>query len=292
MTDRFKGLGVALVTPFDEKLEIDHASLAKLVAHTLNNGLDYFVIQGTTGESVTVTSKEKLEVLHKVNEINQGKKPVVFGCGGNNTAQVVADLKELEGEKIDAILSVCPSYNKPSQKGLINHFEIIAENSPFPVILYNVPGRTSVNLTAESTLMLAQHENIIGIKEASADFAQCIKIAKNKPGNFLLISGDDLITLPLISIGAVGVISVLGNWFTRLMKDIVNHGINGRFNEAQNALFILSDINPLMYMEGNPAGIKYVLSLAGITESHVRPPLSTVSEELKVKIESEFRKIA
>ncbi len=292
MTDRFKGLGVALITPFNERLDVDHASLEKLITHTVSNGLDYFVVQGTTGESVTVSSKEKLEILHTINEINNDNKPVVFGCGGNNTVKVIDDLKILEGEKIDAILSVCPSYNKPSQKGLINHFEMIADNSHFPVILYNVPGRTSVNLSAESTLILANHSNIIGIKEASGDITQCIKIAKYKPDDFLLISGDDLLTLPMISLGAVGVISVLGNWFTRLMKDIVDHGISGQFDKAQVALFILSNINPLMYEEGNPAGIKCVLSLAGIAEAYVRPSLSPVSDDLKAKIEAEFRKIA
>ncbi|MFC2125458.1 4-hydroxy-tetrahydrodipicolinate synthase [Bacteroidota bacterium] len=292
MTDRFKGLGVALVTPFEEGLKVDHASLEKLVTHTISNGLDYFVVQGTTGESVTVTRKEKHEILHTINEINDNDKPVVFGCGGNNTSVVIEELKKLEEEKIDAILSVCPSYNKPSQKGLLNHFEMVADNSPFPVILYNVPGRTSVNLTAESTLLLANHENIIGIKEASGDLAQCIRISKNKPDDFLLISGDDLFTMPLISIGAVGVISVLGNWFTRLMKDIVDHGISGNLHKAQDALFILSEINPLMYEEGNPAGIKCVLSLAGITKDYVRPSLSPVSEELRAKIEAKFRKIA
>ena len=292
MISKYKGLGVALVTPFDQDLKVDHSSLVKLVAHTLDNGLDYFVVQGTTGESVTVAATEKIEILNTICDNNTGNKPIMFGCGGNNTKNIIAEIKSLSNQKIDSILSVCPSYNKPSQAGLINHFKLIADNSPFPVVLYNVPGRTSVNLVAESTLELADHENIIGIKEASGDLTQCMKIAKYKPEDFMLISGDDLLTLPLISIGGVGVISVLGNWFTRSMKEIVDFGLSGRYDKARDALNSILDINPLMYEEGNPAGIKYLLSLAGITKDYVRPSLNTISDELKKKIKKEFDKMA
>lgn len=291
MNNKFTGLGVALVTPFDKKLDLDLKSLEKLVSHTIRNGLDYFVVQGTTGESVTVNQEEKIKVLHTVIDKKEAGKPVVFGCGGNDTRKIIKDLHNLKGERIDAILSVCPAYNKPSQRGLIEHFNRIADESPFPVILYNVPGRTAVNLSAESTLSLANHENIIGTKEASGDLTQCIEIAKHKPDTFLLISGDDLLTLPLIAIGGCGVISVLGNYFTSLMKEIVYFGMAGKLKEAQRALYQISEINPLMYREGNPSGIKTVLELAGICESYVRPPLCQVSEDLKSKIAAAFKKI-
>lgn len=289
MQNKFKGTGVALVTPFDKDQNIDFIGLEKLVLHTLNEGIDYLVVQGTTGEAATINQEEKRAILRAVNSLGNDL-PIVVGFGGNNTQGVIEQIKSFETEDYDAVLSVCPYYNKPTQNGLINHFQMIADRSNEPVILYNVPGRTSINLTAQSTLILAQHPNIIGVKEASGNFNQCVEIAKNKPSDFLLISGDDLLALPLISIGAKGVISVLANALTRQMVQIVNSGLKNNINESRSELHNISDVNTLMYKEGNPAGIKCLLEIMGICKSEVRPPLMKAStslfEEIKAAYES------
>jgi 4-hydroxy-tetrahydrodipicolinate synthase len=287
---RFNGTGVALVTPFNENLKVDFNAFEKAVNHTIKGNIDYFVVQGTTGESVTVTDEEKKDLLHFVLSMKTGK-PVVFGIGGNDTNKILHALDNYSAEKIDAILSVCPYYNKPSQAGLINHFEMIADRSPFPVILYNVPGRTSVNLNAESVQVLSQHKNIIGIKEASGNFTQCADIARSCRKDFLLISGDDLFTIPMITVGAVGVISVLANALPENMCNMVNNALKSDFPKAAAGLFNLSGINPLMYSEGNPSGVKYLMELLGICRSFVRPPLAVVSESLQKKIRDELKKI-
>ncbi len=287
---KFKGTGVALVTPFDDKLNIDFNALENIVKHTVEGGADYLVVLGTTGESATLSDDEKKDVLHMVQSLKTGK-PVVYGIGGNDTAKVLHTIDKYSGEKIDAILSVCPYYNKPSQAGLINHFTLIADHSPFPVILYNVPGRTSVNLSSESTVILSKHQNITGIKEASGNFIQCAEIVRSCDKNFNLISGDDLFTLPMLSIGGVGVISVLANALTKMMSAMVSSGLNGDFHKASEWLFKMLAINPHMYSESNPSGVKYLMELMGICKRNVRPPLASVSENLQKKIKEEYDKL-
>lgn len=290
MYKKYKGTGVALVTPFDSQLKVNFRELEKVVTHTLHQGIDYLVVQGTTGESVTVKENEKIEILRKVNQVNIDK-PVIMGIGGNDTDKVLSQIEALSKESFDAVLSVCPYYNKPSQTGLIKHFIMIADKSPKPVILYNVPGRTSINLSAQSTAELSQHPNIIGVKEASGDFNQAVEIIKLSSDDFLLISGDDFLTLPLISIGAVGVISVLANALTSQMCNIVNYALDNNYSEAQKLLYSISMINNLMYLEGNPTGVKFLMELLGICSGDVRPPLYKASKELQEKIKSALKEI-
>jgi 4-hydroxy-tetrahydrodipicolinate synthase len=290
MYNKFKGTGVALVTPFDSNLKVNFDELERVVTNTIDQGIDYLVVQGTTGESVTINENEKIEILRKVNQVNTNK-PVVMGIGGNDTSKVLSQIDALSGESFDAILSVCPYYNKPSQSHLINHFMEIAEKAPKPVILYNVPGRTSVNLSAQSTAELSRHPNIIGVKEASGNFNQAVDIIKLCRDDFLLISGDDFLTLPLISIGAVGVISVLANALTREMCNIVNHAINNKYADAQRILYSITKMNELMYLESNPVGVKFLMETLGICSGEVRPPLYKASSELQEQIKSALLEI-
>jgi 4-hydroxy-tetrahydrodipicolinate synthase len=284
---KLSGTGVALVTPFNEKKEIDFSALKKLLRHTAK-GVDYYVVMGTTGESATLGKEEKKKVLAFVLAGNTKNLPVVYGIGGNNTQAVLDEIKSTDFTGVTALLSVSPYYNKPSQEGIYRHFVAVAEASPVPVILYNVPGRTGSNITAATTLRLAAHKNIIGIKEASGNLEQCMKIAKEKPKDFLLISGDDLLTLPVYSIGGVGVISVLANALPVPFRKIKEGFFNGKLSSAQAAQFSLLDINGPMYEEGNPVGVKYLLSIMGICQPHVRLPLAEASDSLKKKIERLF----
>jgi 4-hydroxy-tetrahydrodipicolinate synthase len=277
------GTGVALVTPFDESGDIDYAALKKLLVHT-SRGVDYFVVQGTTGESVTLSKEEKRRVLAFVIKNNRKNLPIVYGIGGNNTAAVLEEIQDTNFDKIDAVLSVSPYYNKPSQEGIVHHFSFVADASPVPIILYNVPGRTSSNLTAQTTLRLAKHKNIVGVKEASGNLEQCMVIAKEKPSNFMLISGDDLLTLPIYSIGGVGVISVLANALPIVFRRMKDFAFAGEYGKAQKELFKLIDINGPMYEEGNPVGVKQLLHEIGICGPHVRLPLVQASEGLVKKI--------
>jgi len=280
---KFYGTGVALVTPFDSKGRIDFKALKKVLQHT-SKGVDYYVVMGTTGESVTVTSDEKKQVLQFVIHNNPKKLPIVFGIGGNNTLSVLETIKSTDLTGVDGVLSVSPYYNKPSQEGIYLHFKAVADTCPVPIILYNVPGRTSSNLTAETTLRLAQHPNIIGVKEASGNLEQCMKISKEKPKDFLLISGDDLLTVPLYSIGGKGVISVLANSFPVIFKKMKEHAFAGNYAKAQQEQFRLLEINGPMYEEGNPVGVKQVLQEMGICSNMVRLPLVPASESLQKKI--------
>jgi len=287
---KFTGTGVALVTPFHNDGSIDFVSLKKLLTHTAI-GVDYFVVMGTTGESATLTKEEKKEVLQFVLKNNPKRLPVVHGIGGNNTASVLDEIEATNFRGVSAILSVSPYYNKPSQEGIRQHFKKIADTSPVPVILYNIPGRTASNLAAETILKLAQHKNIIGVKEASGNFEQCMKIAKGKPKDFLLISGDDLFTLPLYSIGGVGVISVLANAFPITFKKITENAKAENYLKAATETFKLLEINGPMYEEGNPTGVKYLLSLMKICKPHVRLPLVEPSAGLRKKIELAYEQI-
>lgn len=277
------GTGVALVTPFTSSGDVDYKSLKKLMQHTAK-GVDYYVVMGTTGESATLSAAEKKEVLQFVIANNTKKLPIVYGIGGNNTQEVINTIQATNFKGIDALLSVSPYYNKPSQEGIYRHFVAVADVSPVPVILYNVPGRTASNITAETTLRLAAHKNIIAIKEASGNVEQCMKIASAMPKDFLLISGDDLLTVPLYSIGSKGVISVLANAYPIIFKKMKDHAFAGNFNKASQEQFKLLDINGPMYEEGNPVGVKQVLANLGICTNNVRLPLVAASEGLQKKI--------
>lgn len=277
------GTGVALVTPFTRSGDVDYKGLKKLMSHTAK-GVDYYVVMGTTGESITTNKEEKKAILSFVKANNKKNLPIVYGIGGSNTEEVLANIKHTDLTGVSAILSVSPYYNKPSQEGIYQHFKAIAAKSPVPVILYNVPGRTASNMSASTTLRLAQHKNIIGIKEASGNLEQCMKIAAEKPADFMLISGDDMLTVPLYSVGAVGVISVLANAFPITFRKMKEFAFAGNYPKASHELFTLLDINGPMYEESNPVGVKYVLSQLNVCEEHVRLPLVPASDGLRKKI--------
>lgn len=280
---KFYGTGVALVTPFNEKLEIDFKALKKLLRHTAK-GVDYYVVMGTTGEASTVTSDEKREILRFIRENNETGLPIVYGIGGNQTQAILDTIEAQDFRGIDAILSVNPYYSKPSQEGIYLHFKEIANATPVPVILYNVPGRTASNMTADTTLRLATHKNIIAIKEASGNIEQCMTISKRAPDNFILMSGDDLLTVPLYSIGSKGVISVLANAFPLIFKKIKEFSFQNQFGKASREQFKILEINGSMYDEGNPVGIKYLLSEMGICQPFTRLPFAPASAALQKKI--------
>ena len=286
------GTGVALVTPFRADLTPDYHGLGQLLAYTARGGVNYYVVAGTTGESPTVTAREKADMLAFVKEHNDARLPVVYGLGGNNTHEVLQAIRETDFEGVAAILSVSPYYNKPSQRGIYEHYVALADACPVPVLLYNVPARTQSNITAETTLRLAEHPNIIGTKESSGDLVQCMQIARHKPESFGLISGDDLLTVPLVSLGACGVISVLANAFPEPFTAMVNEALAGRYQPANVYLHQLLDVNPLMYAEGNPVGIKQALQELGICANHVRLPLATASESLARDIARQVGKLA
>ncbi|MBI3218356.1 MAG: 4-hydroxy-tetrahydrodipicolinate synthase [Bacteroidetes bacterium] len=278
------GTGVALVTPFDQEGQIDFASLKKLLTHTAK-GVDYYVVMGTTGESATLTKEEKSSVLKFVIAHNPKKLPIVYGIGGNNTQSVIDEIRSTDLSGVDALLSVSPYYNKPSQEGIYQHFVAVANASPLPIILYNVPGRTASNMSAATTLRLAKHKMIMGIKEASGNLEQCLQISKEKPVDFLLISGDDMLTLPIYSIGGEGVISVLANAYPVVFKKMKELAFAGNYKKAKTEAFKLIEINSPMYEEGNPVGLKYLLSILKIGNGQVRLPLVEASGSLQKKID-------
>lgn len=285
-----KGTGVALVTPFKASLEIDFDSFKKLLDFDANHGVNYFVVNGTTGESATTNKKEKHELLDFIRKNNSKDLPIVYGTGGYDTLDIIDHVRSMDWSGVSALLSVSPYYNRPSQAGIIAHYQAIADECPVPVIMYNVPKRTGANMTAATTLTLAEHPNIIGIKEASGDMAQIIDILAGKPNDFLMISGDDMCTLPMMAMGAVGVISVLANAFPREMSEMVRLALAGQFADAAEKLFYLSRINPLMYIESSPVGVKEALTLIGICENHVRLPLVKGSDHLREKIAQFIKK--
>ncbi|MDR1091698.1 MAG: 4-hydroxy-tetrahydrodipicolinate synthase [Prevotella sp.] len=269
-----KGMGVALITPFNEDESVDYTSLARLVDYQLQNGTDYLVVLGTTAETPTLTEEEKKKIIQLVIEKVNGQIPLVLGVGGNNTRALVAQLKQTRYEGIDAILSVVPYYNKPSQEGIYQHYKAIAEATSLPVILYNVPGRTGTNMTAETALRLARDfSGIVAIKEASGNITQMDDIIKNKPKNFDVISGDDGITFPLITLGAVGVISVIGNAFPKEFSRMVRLALEGDFAHALTIHHRFTDLFELLSVDGNPAGVKSMLSMMGYIENKLRLPL-------------------
>ena len=289
--DKLKGLGVAMVTPFKSDLSIDFEALHRLTNYLIDNGVDYLVVMGTTGESVTLSNDEKQKVLETVKAVNNGRLPIVFGAGSNNTAQLVESLKKMDFTGVDAILSVAPYYNKPTQEGLFQHFTEVANAIPVPVILYNVPGRTSSNILPSTILKLAGHPNIVAVKEASGSFDQFMEIIGNKPDDFLCISGDDGITLPFIAAGGDGLISVVGNAYPRLTSDMVHAALQDDMVNTRKLHYHLLPVIPLLFKEGNPAGVKEIMQMMDICQNNVRLPLVTVSEELKAKLSKEFERL-
>lgn len=286
------GTGVAMVTPFNADGAVDFLALEKLTNHLVEGGVNYLVVMGTTGESVTLSKKEKEEVLACVLETNGGKHPVVLGVGGNNTSEVVSQLKSLNTRGITALLSVSPAYNKPNQNGIYAHYKAVSEASPLPIILYNVPGRTGSNILAETTLRLAaDFDNIIAVKEASGSVDQCTAILKDKPADFMVISGDDTLSLPIIASGGSGVISVVANALPQQYSRLISSSLNGDFNVAQRHQYQLFDLINMLFEEGNPAGVKAVLKALDICEENVRLPLIQVSSELRRRLLSELKTI-
>lgn len=281
------GTGVALITPFLPDGKVDVSGLEKLTDHVLT-GVDYLVVLGTTGESATLTTKEKDLVLSTVKRKLAGRKPLILGHGGNDTAKLISQMKDMDLSGVDALLSVSPYYNKPSQAGIVAHYQQFADASTVPVILYNVPGRTGSNISVASTLELAKHPNIIGTKEASGNVEQCMAIAKRKPEDFYLLSGDDLLTPSLIAIGAQGVISVLANAWPVEFSAMVNHCLRSDYASAASIWKNWIDLNPLLYEEGNPVGIKCVMEELGICSPSVRLPLLPASENLSWRIRSQL----
>lgn len=290
MNHNFKGTGVALVTPFHKDGTIDFDGLTKLVRLQINGGTDFLVVQGTTGESPVLNQEEKMKVLNHVIEINQGQLPVVYGLGGNNTADVCAKIALLP-EGVDGLLSVSPYYNKPLQAGIIEHYKMIAKRTELPIILYNVPGRTGSNVSATTTLALAEIPNIVAMKEASGDLDQIMEILKNKPKDFTVLSGDDAITMPLIAMGVGGVISVVANALPERFSSMVNRSLNNEMYHAKKEHFELFDIIRLLFAEGNPGGIKEALVYRKICENHMRLPLVPVSEALKYQLFTEMKNL-
>lgn len=270
----FKGLGIALVTPFTADGAVDYAALKRLVQFQLDNGADFLCILATTGETPTLTAEEKTNIKNLVVELNHGRVPILMGCGGNNTAAVVDELRNGDWRGIDGVLSVCPYYNKPSQEGLYQHFKAIANATKLPVVLYNVPGRTGINMKPETTVRLARDcQNIVGIKEASGSLEQVDEILKNAPRDFAVISGDDALTYPMVACGAVGVISVIGNALPKEFSKMLRLEFNNEFAAARKIHHKFTDLFSLLFVDGNPAGVKAMLSEMGFIENVLRLPL-------------------
>ncbi len=274
----FTGTGVALVTPFKKDDSIDFRALTNVVEHVINNGVEYLVALGTTGETPVLSLEEQGKIIGHVKKVNAGRLPLVVGMGGNHTRQQIDRIEKTDFDGIAAILTASPYYNKPNQKGIYKHYMSIAGASPVPVIIYNVPSRTGSNISAETTLKLASEcGNFAGIKEASGNMGQIMKIAKDKPAGFELISGDDALALPMISTGGAGVISVIGNAFPRQFSEMIRLALDDHWEEARSILFTMLDIIDQLFIEGSPAGVKAALNILNICENQVRLPLTTVS---------------
>jgi 4-hydroxy-tetrahydrodipicolinate synthase len=284
------GTGVALVTPFKKDFSVDTEALKRIVNFQIENGIDYLVVLGTTAENATLSKSEKELVIQTVIDANNKRLPLVLGVGGNNTMEVVEELKTRDFSNFVAVLSVSPYYNKPTQEGVYQHFKAISQASPIPVILYNVPGRTSSNMLPSTVLRLAHDfENIVAIKEAAGDIVQAMKLIQGKPEGFLVISGDDTITLPMVLAGGSGVISVIGEGFPRQFSDMVRLGLERKVEEAYKLHYLLADAIDMIFEQGNPAGIKEVHKTLGLSENTVRLPLVNVNEDLANRL-SKFTK--
>lgn len=270
----FRGLGIALVTPFTSDGQVDYKSLKRLVEYQIDNGADFLCILATTGETPCLTQDEKDKITQLVKDVNQGRLPILKGCGGNNTAAVVEELRTADWSGIDGILSVCPYYNKPSQEGLYQHFKAISEASPLPVVLYNVPGRTGINLKPETTVRLANDcENIVAVKEASGSLEQVDEIIKNKPQRFDVLSGDDALTFSMVASGAAGVISVIGNALPKEFSRMIRLEFQGEYEPARKIHHMFTELYSLLFVDGNPAGVKALLHEMGFIENQLRLPL-------------------
>lgn len=285
MMKEFLGTGVALVTPFNEDKSVDYNALEKLVNYQIKNGVNYLVVLGTTGEPATLTLEEKEQVKSTIIKANNGRLPLILGIGGNNTQAVINEINATDLSAFSAILSVSPYYNKPTQEGIYQHFKAVSESSPKPIIVYNVPGRTASNILPKTVLRLANDcKNIIGVKEAAGDIVQAMELIQNKPTDFLVISGDDMIALPMVLAGGAGVISVIGQGFPKDFSELIQLGLNNKPEKAYQLHYKLMDIINYIFEEGNPAGIKMLLEKLNITNKYVRLPLVEVSNELHQKI--------
>lgn len=288
----FKGTGVAIVTPFKNDSSIDFAALGRVINHVVTGGVNYIVALGTTGESVTLSKEEKKAVISYVIEAIDSRVPLVVGIGGNNTQEIVNSLRHSNLTGVDGILSVAPYYNKPSQKGIFQHFKAIATSSPLPVIIYNVPGRTCSNISSDTCVELAHEcENIIAVKEASGDISQIMKILKNKPENFSVISGDDMMTLPILAAGGSGVISVLANAFPSQTSELVNHCLKNNFKSAREIQFRFLEMIELLFIDGNPSGVKAMLNIMNISQNILRLPLVPVSRTVYTRIQKAIEEV-
>lgn len=286
------GTGVALITPFKKDFSVDTEALTRIVNFQVDNGIDYLVVLGTTAESATLSSAEKELVIQTIIKANNNRLPLVLGVGGNNTHQVVEELKTRNLNDFVAVLSVSPYYNKPSQEGIYQHFKAIAEATPLPIILYNVPGRTSSNMLPSTVIRLANDfKNIVAIKEAAGDIVQAMKLIQHKPKDFLVISGDDMVTLPMVLAGGAGVISVIGEGFPKQFSDMVRLGLNRKVDEAYTLHYQLADAIDMIFEQGNPAGIKEVFKSIGLCENVVRLPLVNVNEDLANRIYQFVKKV-
>jgi len=281
----FEGTGVALVTPFKNNFSVDFEALKKIVDFVIDGGVEYLVVLGTTGEPATLTSDEREEVIKTIIEANNSRLPLVLGVGSNNTQQVVYELESRDLSVFSAVLSVSPYYNKPTQEGIYQHFKAISAASPLPIILYNVPGRTACNMLPKTVVRLANDfNNIIGIKEAAGDIVQAMKLIQTCPKDFLIISGDDMVTLPMVLAGGAGVISVIGQGFPKEFSEMVRLGLSRKVDEAYELHYKVANAIDLIFEEGNPAGIKQIHNVLGLSENTVRLPLVNVSDDLNKKI--------
>ena len=289
---KFRGTGVAIVTPFKNDSSIDFAALGRVVNHVINGGVNYIVVLGTTGESVTLTKDEKKAVISYVVEVTAERVHLVAGIGGNSTQEVINCIRHSNLCGIDGILSVAPYYNKPNQRGLIQHFKAIATCSPIPVIMYNVPGRTCSNISSETCLELANEcENIVGVKEASGDMAQIMKIIKDKPDNFSVISGDDMMTLPIIAAGGAGTISVLANAFPSATSELVNHALKSNYKSAREIQFRYLEMIELLFIDGNPSGVKAMLNIMDLCLNILRLPLVPINRANYSRIQKAIEEV-
>lgn len=286
MQQSWHGTGVALITPFKKDLSVDFVALGSVVEHVVSNGLEYLVALGTTSEAATLNEQEREAVVKEILRANAGRVPVLLGMGGNNTSQLLQQIKHQDFTGISAILSVVPYYNKPQQAGLVAHFEAVADASPVPVILYNVPSRTSTNMKAETVLRLAAHKNIVAVKEASGDLMQIMQIIKNKPNGFEVISGDDALTFPMLAVGAKGVISVVANAFPKEFGDMVRQQLAGQSTSAFDLHYRLLDFINLLFADGSPAGIKCALHHMGICGDTLRLPLVNVNHSIEASLKA------
>ena len=287
----FKGTGIALITPFKQDQSVDTAALTGIVNHVIDNGADFLVVLGTTSEAPTLTAEEKKLVISTVSQANKGRLPVLLGMGGNNTQAVIEAIKAQDFTDIQGILSVVPYYNKPNQRGMRAHFEAIADASPVPVVVYNVPGRVGVNLQAATCVELAKHPNIIAVKEASGNLQQIMEILRDKPADFDVLSGDDGITQPLMALGAQGVISVAANAYTQPFSRMMHAMKEGRTDEALRLHYAMLRMNQLIFADGNPAGIKCLMSQIGLCKNVLRLPLVTVNEKVETDIIEEWKQL-